>query len=224
MKKLLPLFSCLILILIGCGEKKEVGSSGATVTDSPSDNPAHSQGGVEVEVSKAVGAGLSQLPEVITKDFILALWNKEHSDKGLIDELRHRTAGRWTVEVNREGEQGVRTCSGVSKFIDGRFDVTKSHGVTDGKEWVTYDLVTYDSSLKRYRKFELGPDGKIAEARGRLYWRNLMEWRPIQSNGEAGDWVTRETLRNDNCLKGETQFREDGKRVAVTRFKVTFLP
>ena len=222
MKKLLPLLSC--LFLIGCGEKKEAGVNGATVTDSPSGNPAHSPEGAAVALSKPIGADLHELPEVITKEFILALWDKPHSDKDLIDELRHRKGGRWSAEMNWEGEEVTQTYSGVSKFIDGRFDVTRANGIADGKEWVEYDFVTYDSSIKRYRKFALGSDGKITEATGRLYWRNLTEWRPIRNNGEGLDWVMRETLRNDNYLKGQTEFREDGERVALRKFKVTFLP
>ena len=211
-------------VLIGCGEKNESADNGETVAGAPSGNPARSPEGAVAAPSTPPRGDLHGLPEVITKEFILALWDKPHSDKNLIEELRHRKAGRWSAEINWEGEDVDQTYSGVSKFVDGRFDVTRANGITDGKEWVQYDFVTYDSSSKRYRKFTLGADEKINEATGRVYWKKLAEWRPVGKKGEGVDWVTRETLRNDSYLKGETEFREDGKRVALSKFKVTFLP
>ncbi len=72
--------------------------------------------------------------------------------------------------------------------------------------------------------FTLRSDGKITEDTGRLYWRNLTEWRPIQKKGQGVDWVTRETFRDENYLKGRTEVRENGERVGLGKFKVTFLP
>ena len=210
MKKLLSLLSC--LLLYGCGEKpSSEGNTSESGTVSDKGEPQE----------ESVSAPIS---ERITKEFILALWDKPHSDKDLIDELRHRKAGRWAAVMNWEGEEDTQSYSGASKFVDGRFDVTRANGITAGKEWVQYDVVTYDSSIRRYRKFTLGSDGKITEDTGRLYWRNLTEWRPIQKKGQGVDWVTRETFRDENYLKGRTEVRENGERVRLGKFKVTFIP
>ena len=210
MKILVLLFAT--LLVAGCGEKPS--SEGNT-----SESGTVSDKGEPQEESAS-----APIPERITKEFILALWDKPHSDKDLIDELRHRKAGRWAAVMNWEGEEDTQSYSGASKFVDGRFDVTRANGITDGKEWVQYDVVTYDSSIRRYRKFTLGSDGKITEDTGRLYWRNLTEWRPIQKKGQGVDWVTRETFRDENYLKGRTEVRENGERVGLGKFKVTFLP
>ena len=129
-----------VFALIGCSEKNESGDNGETVTGAPSGNPTRSPEGAVVAPSTPPRGDLHVLPEVIAKEFILALWDQPHNDKNLIEELRHRKAGRWSAEVNWEGEDVDQTYSGISKFVDGRFDVTRANGITDGKEWVQYDF------------------------------------------------------------------------------------
>ena len=219
MKKALLLFAA--LLVAGCGEK-----SSSEGSESASEKKTSSN-----EAEKKAEMGGSPLPGKMTKEFILELWDKPHDGANVIKELQHRQSGPWKAVMNWEGQENPVAYSGVSKFIDGRFDVTRTTSIVDGQESVGYDVVTYDRVMEKYRKWILNSTGEILEHTGRLYWRNLTEWREVRSRGHATDVISRETFRSEECLKGRLEIREvvrvgrhRNERVALGKFEVIFLP
>ena len=188
MKKLLPLFSC--LLLIGCGEKKETGDNGASDKDEVAGESVTA--GTEAPVSLEKSEGLTTvavrgddisylpiLPEEITKEFIMGLWAKPHDDRGMIKELQETftRAGTWRVLRKRGSSKRDLVTSGEAlmtlKVVDRRFEVWEWKDT----DWVGYSVATFDHVTGKYRWWELRPDGSIGEWTGRRYWRDLMEWK-----------------------------------------------
>ena len=209
------------LLVVGCGEKSRSEGSESVSEKQTSSNEAE---------KKAEMSG-SPLPEKMSKEFILELWDKPHDGANVIKQLQHRKAGPWKAVMNWEGQESPITYSGASKFVDGRFDVTRTTSIVDGEESVGYDVVTYDRVMGKYRKWVLNSAGGILEHTGRLYWRNLMEWRTVRSEAHATDVISRETFRSEERLKGRVEIREvvragrhRNERLALGKFEVTFLP
>ena len=204
-KKLLPGFSC--LLLIGCGEKEVLPDKSATDTDSASARQSPSPVIEAAASSEPASAGLTPLPETITKEFIMGLWAKPHDERDIIKELADVCVreGVWKVVTTTgpDKKEMIHTseASMIVKMVDRRFQVWQWSVGED----VEYSFVTYDSDAEKYRWWGVLADGFIMEWSGRRYWRNLVEWNTVKTSVEGLAMTIR-----------ETRIAEDRKKLEMT--------
>jgi hypothetical protein len=226
MKRLVLLFSC--LLLIGCGEKKETDDRAETDVGSVIENSTEQSEGV----TSATASGndisdLPTLPEEITKEFIMGLWAKPHDDRGIIKELANVRVceGVWKVVVITTGpdEKEMLNTSEATmtvKMVDRRFQVWQ---YSDSQN-IEYSFVTYDYNAKRYRWWGVLADGFIMEWSGQRYLRDLLEWETVKVH-QGIRMTVRETLSTEDRrkLKMAGEIKRDDEVVAYRKDELTWL-
>jgi len=225
MKNLLPRLSC--LLLIGCGEKEVLPDKSATDTDSASARQVASPVIEAIASSGPASADLTPLPETITKEFIMGLWDKPHDGRDVIKELANVCAreGVWKVVTTTGPDKNemidTSEASMIVKIVDRRFQVWQ----WSAGEHIEYSFVTYDSDAEKYRWWGLLPDGFIMEWSGRRYLRNLVEWKTVKIPGEGLEMNTRVTLIAEGRKKMEMTgtIKRDDEVVAYRKDEFTWL-
>ena len=231
-KRGMKLFQILLggLLVVGCGEEKKVGGhvEKTPVPSAGQESPAAEapeEAGQSGAGEGATGdvADLPPLPEAMTKEFIMGLWAKPHEERGVIKELDCfgapgvRKIVRMWGPSKGELEEGPETIS-VSKIVARRFVVARhvTKQPDSDEDWVEYSVESYDYKMKKYRSWSLLPDGFIAEAVGRRYWRNLMEWESVRFPEEGVQMKVRATYQSEDGKRGKAtmELKRDGE-VAV---------
>jgi len=213
-KKLLPVAIC--LFLIGCGGEEDADRSGDTVRNAVIEEPETLDGkAVASGDETAVGLAstevedLPPLPEVVTKEFIMDLWAKPHDGRRMIEEFADGAIqeGVWKVTSKRGPRRGEVIDSTEAtmtlKMIDRRYHVWEWR---EG-DFLSYTVTTYDYDAAAYRWWGASAspeETSIFEQSGRHYWRNLMEWKPVN----LPDPEIESTMRT-------TFVSEDGKKFKV---------
>ena len=220
MKRLVLLFSC--LLLIGCGDKKETGA-GSVIENSTE----QSEGVTTAIVSGNAISDLPTLPEEITKEFIMGLWAKPHDDRRIIKELANVRVceGVWKVVVTTTGPDeremlNTNEATMTVKMVDRRFQVWQ---YSDSQN-IEYSFVTYDFNAKRYRWWCVLADGFIMEWSGERYLRDLLEWETVKVH-QGIRMTVRETLLTEDRrkLKMAGEIKRDDEVVAYRKDELTWL-
>ena len=88
-----------------------------------------------------------------------------------------------------------------------------------------YSVESYDYKMKKYRSWSLLPDGFIAEAVGRRYWRNLMEWESVRYPEEGVQVKFRATYQSEDGKRGKAtmELKRDGEAVVYGKIESTWL-
>ena len=207
-KKLLPGLSC--LLLIGCGEKEVLPDKSATDTDSAITSQVVSPVIEAIASSGPASADLTPLPETITKEFIMGLWDKPHDERDIIKELADVCVreGVWKVVTTTgpDKKEMIHTseASMIVKTVDRRFQVWQWSVGED----IEYSFVTYDSDAEKYRWWGVLPDGFIMEWSGRRYLRDLVEWKTVKTPVDGLEMTL-----------WETRIAEDRKKLEMTGTK-----
>ena len=174
--------------LMGCGEKSPSETSGSasekSVASDENSKPSSkgepkSEEGEESRIeskAKPEPKGLPSLPQTVTAEFIMGLWDKPHDAEDFAEELQDYKPGTWKLVRNGgpDRRELVEEETFKLKWVDRRFVVHK----VSGDEGESYSLVTYDYDSKSYRKWDT-LDGDVGEYSGKRYWRNLMEWKSV---------------------------------------------
>lgn len=226
MKRLVLLFSC--LLLIGCGEKKETDDRAEAGAGSVIENSAEqSEGVTSATVSGNDISDLPTLPEEITKEFIMGLWAKPHDDRRIIKELANVRVceGVWKVVVTTTGPDeremlNTNEATMTVKMVDRRFQVWQ---YSDSQN-IEYSFVTYDFNAKRYRWWCVLTDGFIMEWSGQRYLRDLLEWETVKVH-QGIRMTVRETLLTEDRrkLKMAGEIKLDDELVAYRKDELTWL-
>ncbi len=226
MKRLVLLFSC--LLLIGCGEKKETDDRAETDAGSVIENSTEQSEGVTTATASGNDiSDLPTLPEEITKEFIMGLWAKPHDDRGIIKELANVRVceGVWKVVVITTGpdEKEMLNTSEATmtvKMVDRRFQVWQY----SDSQTIEYSFVTYDYNAKRYRWWGVLADGFIMEWSGQRYLRDLLEWETVKVH-QGIRMTVRETLSTEDRrkLKMAGEIKRDDEVVAYRKDELTWL-
>lgn len=226
MKRLVLLFSC--LLLIGCGEKKETDDRAEAGAGSVIENSAEqSEGVTSATVSGNDISDLPTLPEEITKEFIMGLWAKPHDDRRIIKELANVRVceGVWKVVVTTTGPDeremlNTNEATMTVKMVDRRFQVWQ---YSDSQN-IEYSFVTYDFNAKRYRWWCVLTDGFIMEWSGQRYLRDLLEWETVKVH-QGIRMTVRETLLTEDQrkLKMAGEIKLDDELVAYRKDELTWL-
>ncbi|MBB08465.1 MAG: hypothetical protein CMN03_09390 [Roseibacillus sp.] len=229
----MKLFQILLggLLVVACGEENKEGGhvEKTPVTASGQELPvtgAPEEAGQSGAGEGATGdvADLPPLPEVMTKEFIMALWAKPHDERDVIKGLEADFmpgVWKWVRRIGpRKGELVENfEASLISKWVDRRFAVSKfSH---DGG--VQYSVMTYDYETEGYRWWELLPDGFINEFSGKQYWRELMEWKSVRLSEEGMQMRMRDTIRREKSIKVIVEFKREGELVAYAEDEGTWV-
>ena len=69
------------------------------------------------------------------------------------------------------------------------------------------------------------PDGFIAEAVGRRYWRNLMEWESVRFPEEGVQMKARATYQSEDGKRGKAtmELKRDGEAVVYGKIESTWV-
>lgn len=240
-KRGMKLFQILLggLLVVACGEEKKEGGQveKTPVTASGQESPvtgAPEEAGQSGAGESATGdvADLPPLPEVMTKEFIMGLWAKPHEEREVIKEFDCFGApGVWKIvrmfgPSKGELEEGPEGMS-VSKIVARRFVVARhvTKQPDSDEDWVEYSVESYDYKMKKYRSWSLLPDGFIAEAVGRRYWRNLMEWESVRYPEEGVQVKFRATYQSEDGKRGKAtmELKRDGEAVVHGKIESTWL-
>ena len=213
-KKLSPVVIC--LFLIGCEGKEDTGRNGDPVRDPVIEQPETLDGKAAASGEEAAVGPISvdveelpPLPEVVTKEFIMDLWAKPHDGRRMIEEFEDGAIqeGVWKVTSKRGPRRGEVIDSTEAtmtlKMIDRRYHVWEWR---EG-DFLSYTVTTYDYDAAAYRWWGASAspeETSIFEQSGRHYWRNLMEWKPVN----LPDPEIESTMRT-------TFVSEDGKKFKV---------
>lgn len=240
-KRGMKLFQILLggLLVVACAEEQKEGGQveKTPVTASGQESPVTEvpeEAGQSGAGEGATGdvADLPPLPEAMTKEFIMGLWAKPHEERGVIKELDcFGVPGVWKFvrmwgPSKGELEEGPETIS-VSKIVDRRFVVARhvTKQPDSDEDWVEYSVESYDYKMKKYRSWSLLPDGFIAEAVGRRYWRNLMEWESVRFPEEGVQMKARATYQSEDGKRGKLtmELKRDGDFVVYGKIESTWV-
>ena len=156
------------------------------------------------DINKSTKEGLVPIPDPMTKEFIMEMWNAPHDASDIIPEMEsvRYMGGRWKTERKKGPNKDELTKdqmeeSFITKFVKRRFQVYKirrenwvrheslEDSLVKGEDLIMYAIETYDADQKLYRRWVLYPDGFIIELSGE-----------INKSKEKGDHLILENLNS----------------------------
>ena len=137
MKNIVPI--AITILTLGCGGKDE----STTETKPP-----------EIEKEE-----LPPIPDKVTKEFVMILWDQPNDETNLIDEIKNQgKAGIWIAKRKKgpsKNELVINEEAKITiKFVNQRYMVRK---VTMDNA-TAYSAITYDFEKEKYRYWEFGEE------------------------------------------------------------------
>ena len=201
------LLIAIAIFAVGCGGKNKP----LTITKPP-----------EIEKEE-----LPPIPEEVTKEFVMTLWDQPNDETNLIEEIKNQgKAGIWIAKrkkgpsknelvINEEAKMAL-------KFANQRYMVRK---VTMDNA-TAYSTITYDFEKEKYHWWEFGEDSGrafFAQYSGQLLDGNLIEWESVAFPFfEDGKLKFREISKTDNKIEMVSELRKGGEIIGATEDTLTW--
>ena len=206
-----PLFLIIVtlpLLLWGCGGKNQTTDS----TKTP-----------EIEKEE-----LPPIPDKVTKEFVMELWNQPNDETNLIKEIEnHWRSGIWTISrtmgPNKNELVIAEQAKMTLKFANQRYVVWEFVTYTS----TSYVAYTYDFEKDKYRWWEFGENSEgtyDAECSGQLLDDKLIEWETVESPFVDNRKVkVRELSKNDNKAEIMVEVSKGGEIIMASKDIHTWL-
>ena len=207
MHKLLLLLLCVVFFTIGCGENNQT-------TD-------------ETKPPEIEKKGLPPIPDKVTKEFVMALWNQPNDETNLIKEIEnHWKSGIWTISrkmgPNKNELVNTELAKMTLKFANQRYVVWEF--VAD--KYTSYVTNTYDFEKEKYQMWEFGEDSENAdnsECYGQLLDDKLIEWVSVVSPEDDQKVKLRELSKDYNKAEIMIEASKGGEIIWAARDSLTWL-
>ena len=169
---------------------------------------------------------LPPIPDKVTKEFVMALWDQPNDEANLIKEIENQgKAGIWTmsrkVGPNKNGWLRAEQAKMTLKFANQRYVIWEI--VMDTA--TAYSAITYDFEKEKYHWWEFGEDSgrdHVAEYSGQLLDGNLIEWESVVFPLEDGKLKLREISKTDNKIEMESELWKGGGIIWVSKDILTW--
>ena len=169
---------------------------------------------------------LPPIPDKVTKEFVMALWDQPNDEANLIKEIENQgKAGIWTMSrkmgPNKNGWLRTEQAKMTLKFANQRYVIWEI--VMDTA--TAYSAITYDFEKEKYHWWEFGEDSgraHVAEYSGQLLDGNLIEWESVVFPLEDGKLKLREISKTDNKIEMESELRKGGGIIWVSKDILTW--
>ena len=212
--RLLVLIVTLPLLLGGCGEKESVGEvkpEEAVVETKPP----------EIEKEE-----LPPIPDKVTKEFVMVLWDQPNDETDLIKEIENQgKSGIWIETIKRGPSKSELVINEEAKmtvkFANQRY-VVKEIIMDTG---TAYLAITYDFEKEKYHWWEFGEDSgraHVAEYSGQLSDGNLIEWESVVFPLEDGKLKIREISKTDNKIEMVSELWKGGEIIGASKITSTW--
>ena len=169
---------------------------------------------------------LPPIPDKVTKEFVMALWDQPNDEANLIKEIENQgKAGIWTMSrkmgPNKNGWLHAEQAKVTLKFANQRYVIWEI--VMDTA--TAYSAITYDFEKEKYHWWEFGEDSgraHVAEYSGQLLDGNLIEWESVVFPLEDGRLKLREISKTDNKIEMESELWKGGGIIWVSKDILTW--
>jgi len=169
---------------------------------------------------------LPLIPDKVTKEFVMALWDQPNDETNLIKEIENQgKSGIWiaTRKVGPSKNELVNTQQAkmTLKFANQRYVVWEF--ITDTS--TSYSALTYDFEKEKYHWWEFGEESGsafAAEYFGQLLDGNLIEWESEVLPLEDGKLKFREISKTDNKIEMVSELWKGGEIIGASEDTLTW--
>ena len=170
---------------------------------------------------------LPPIPDKVTKEFVLKLWDLPNDETNLIEEIKNQgKAGIWIAKRKKgpsKNELVINEEAKITiKFANQRYMVRK---VTMDNA-TAYSAITYDFEKEKYYWWEFGEDSErdfFAQYSGQSLDGNLIEWESVIFPAfENGKLKIRDISKTDNRIEMVSELWEGGEIIGATEDTLTW--
>ena len=170
---------------------------------------------------------LPPIPDKVTKEFVLKLWDLPNDETNLIEEIKNQgKAGIWIAKRKKgpsKNELVINEEAKITlKFAKQRYMVRK---VTMDNA-TAYSAITYDFEKEKYRYWEFGEESGnsfAVEYYGQKLNGNLIEWESVAFPFfEDGKLNFREISKTDNKIEMVSELRKGGVIIGASEDTLTW--
>ena len=170
---------------------------------------------------------LPPIPEKVTKEFVMTLWNQPNNEANLIKEIKNLgKAGIWIAKRKKgpsKNELIINEEAKITiKFAHQRYMVRKF--TMDNA--TAYSAITYDFEKEKYYWWEFGEySGRdfFAQYSGQSLDGNLFEWESVEFPSlEDGKLKFREISITDNKIEAVSELRKGGEIIGASEDTLTW--
>ena len=167
---------------------------------------------------------LPPIPEKVTKEFVMTLWNQPNDEANLIKEIKNLgKAGIWIAKRKKgpsKNELVINEEAKITiKFANQRYMVRK---VTMDNA-TAYSAITYDFEKEKYYWWEFGdesPNGEFYTTyEGQIIDDNAIEWNSIDRSDDL-NFKIKHFIRSANTIEMMVEASKDNKPLGVAKDNV----
>ncbi len=223
-----PLFLIIVslpLLLGGCGGKDESTTEAKPLEEKVlevKEEVKPEEPLAETEPPEIEKEELPPIPDKVTKEFVIALWDQPNDETNVIEEIKNHLlkSGVWKIKrrmgPNKNELVNSLESAMIMKHVNQRYSVFK----VSNNFGTYYSAITYDYDKEKFHWWEFGESsGKSTsssnEYSGQLLDNKLIEWESVVSSTEGLKIKNRERIKNTDSIKFELELLMEGKVVMV---------
>ena len=181
----------------------------------------------ETEPSEIKKEALPQIPDKVTKEFVMDLWSQPNDETDIIKEVKSHVekSGIWKISrktgPNKDQLDNNEESEMILKFSNHRYAVWKM----TSNESYSYSAMTYDFEKNQYHWWEFG--GEVgnnfsAEYYGKLLDGNLIEWESATVSYDGVKIKMKEISKSKEKIEMTAQISKDGEIIWAAKDFITW--